>query len=118
MGRKKAAKAYSSPYSVSVSMSMIPKDDEVFEVEKILASRKIKNTRWYRGKWLNYNQKTWEPDTNLTGILIREIHINRTLCEIHINRTQQGRKRRHPKRRRSLFVSGCISPFFTWVCTN
>ena len=44
-------------------------EDNVFEVEKILAHRTRNNGKEYLVKWLGYpdSDNTWEPDTNLTN---------------------------------------------------
>jgi hypothetical protein len=44
-------------------------EDNVFEVEKILAHRTSNNGKEYLIKWLGYpdSDNTWEPDTNLTN---------------------------------------------------
>jgi hypothetical protein len=53
-------------------------EDNVFEVEEILAHRTNDNGKEYLVKWLGYpdSDNTWEPDTNLTNCqqLVRKYH--------------------------------------------
>ena len=53
-------------------------EEDMFEVDKILACRTRNGQKFYRIKWKGHPQTTWEPQNNIPSELIRHFHINKT----------------------------------------
>ena len=63
----------------------VDETDQLFEVEKILACKRIKGVKHYKIKWLGYKNTSWEPADHVPDFLQRQFHTERTY---------QGRKRK------------------------
>ena len=71
-----AAETHASDTTDTVPFS----DDDLYQVEKILACKRIKQQKHYKIKWLGYKETTWEPEENIPDELIRDFHVSRTNC--------------------------------------
>ena len=58
---------------------------QTYQVQRILASKKIGSTKFYKIKWIGFRETTWEPANHIPEELQRHFH---TTC------TAKGRKRK------------------------
>ena len=64
----------------------IPNMDKIYEVDKLVGTKKIQGTTHYKVKWQE-GGTTWEPSENLPEAVIREYLVRHT---------QTGKKRKRP----------------------
>jgi len=80
----------SSPISQSLPVpddNAQSEEEEIYEVERILASRTQNGVKQYKIKWKGFPTPTWEPKDNIPDELLQQFHIRRTT-------TGRRRKRR------------------------
>ena len=76
---EEASSQDSNPGEQDDNTPQVNQDEEWYEAEKLLKSKWVKGKKHFLVQWSDKNAPpSWEPESNITPLLIEQFHINKT----------------------------------------